>query len=81
MVSNIFIKSKLIESFEKIACFTHCPSRVGLRGRLKGIIPPLGLSYIFYKAKYYYILIIIIKYRQWSLMNMVPILYIFFINK
>jgi hypothetical protein len=43
--------------------------------------PPLGLSYLFYKAKYYYILIIIIKYRPWLLMNMVLILYIFFVNK
>jgi hypothetical protein len=55
-------------------------TRAGLRGHQPS---PLGLSYLFYKAKYYYtrILIIIIKYRQWSFMNMVPILYIFFINK
>jgi uncharacterized protein HemY len=25
MVPDIFIKSKLIELFEKIACFIHCP--------------------------------------------------------
>jgi hypothetical protein len=48
-------------------------------GVAKGALAPsLGLSYLFYKAKYYYMLIIIIKYRQWSLMNMVPIFYIFF---
>jgi hypothetical protein len=47
-----------------------------IKGRL--VPPPLGLSYLFYKAKYYYKLIIIVKYRQWSLMNMVPILYFFY---
>jgi hypothetical protein len=52
----------------------------GFKGVAKGALalPPLGLCYLFYKAKYYYVLIIKIKYRQWSLIIMIPILYISF---
>jgi hypothetical protein len=58
----------------------YAPSAGGFKGVAKGAsATSLGLSYLFYKATYYSILIIIIKYRQWSSMNMVLILYIFFL--
>jgi hypothetical protein len=47
---------------------TVFPATGGFKGVAKRALapPPLGLNYLFYKEQYYYILIVIIKYRQWS---------------
>jgi hypothetical protein len=59
--------------------------RLLFRGGFKGVAnealasSSLGLSFLFYQANYliYIDMLIIIKYRQSPLMNMVPFIYLF----
>jgi hypothetical protein len=52
----------------------------GFKGLAKGLLATLGTKLTILQSQvlcYIDLLIIIIKYHQWSLMNMVPILYNF----